>query len=145
MTNCQLCRKTRPLRMSHIVPSFVFDWVKRTAPGAIRLARSPNRRVQDGAKLQLLCDDCEQRFGIWEKEFAENIFAPLHSNPQDSLLEYQDWGLKFAVSVSWRVLTYFETLGVQHLSAAHQTSAQRARRWIAVRAAPVVHSLRRRA
>ncbi|MFC2027121.1 hypothetical protein ACFLU3_00380 [Chloroflexota bacterium] len=64
-------------------------------------------RIQDGPKLNLLCDDCEQLFSNWENQFSQNVFLPLHDrqNPKD-IYQYGDWALKFAVSVSWRALLY---------------------------------------
>jgi hypothetical protein len=75
----------------------------------MRTNRKPNQRIQDGPKMYLLCEDCEQRLSKWEKEFSERIFLPLHDpNPVTKSLVYEEWALKFAVSVSWRVLTFFQ-------------------------------------
>lgn len=81
------------------------NFLKRSS--AFLFGGSHGVRIQDGEKRRLLCFDCEQRFSIWEKVFCESVFAPLHeneANPKD--LEYRDWALKFAVSVSWRNLSY---------------------------------------
>jgi hypothetical protein len=48
-------------------------------------------------------------FQKWETPFAEQIFTALH-RPDDQLpekLPYQEWALRFAVSVSWRALALF--------------------------------------
>jgi hypothetical protein len=66
--------------------------------------------MQDGLKPKLLCEICEQRFAAWERLFAETIFIPLHGGTQNDF-EYGPWLLKFAVSVSWRVLTLFKLIG----------------------------------
>jgi hypothetical protein len=66
---CRLCSETKELRESHILPGFVYRWMKETsATGYLRFGQQPNVRVQDGLKLHLLCGDCEQRFNQWETE-----------------------------------------------------------------------------
>ncbi len=103
---CALCESERELQESHIIPRFVFKWFKETSPGAIRSTQTPNLRIQDGAKLELLCADCENLISGWERAFCETIFTPFHLN-QFKPVEYSVWALKFAVSVSWRVLQYY--------------------------------------
>lgn len=124
---CALCDKEAKLQLSHILPKFVIKYVKESAPSAIRSNQSPNRRIQDGPKEYLLCWDCEQLFARWEKLFYENLFLPLHSpTPVTSPLYYRQWALKFAVSVSWRVLLSRSRRGLTHFSAQQQASAQQA-------------------
>jgi len=68
----------------------------------MRHGEAVNKRVQDGEKRYLLCADCEQRFSIWEKAFAEEVFNPI--NQDVPLKSYGPWLLKFSVSLSWRDL-----------------------------------------
>lgn len=116
-TICQLCENTKELVESHIIPKFVFSWLKNTSPGHIREYKTPNRRVQDGLKLPMLCNDCELLFSVWENVFSREVFLPIHetqsSEPQ---YPYGDWALKFAVSVSWRILKYGTLEGISHFS-----------------------------
>lgn len=115
MDRCALCGQPAVLRESHILPSFIFAWMKQTsATGHIRYGTAPNRRVQDGLKLPLLGECCEQLISPWEKEFAERVFVPVHDagvydgigpSPSSSIA-YGSWMLKFAVSVSWRSLVF---------------------------------------
>lgn len=109
-TICRLCELEKPLRKSHLIPSFVYDWLKRSSvTGYLRPGETPNKRVQDGYKPRFLCGDCEQQLGEWEKIFSEKVFVPLH---QEKPLEpYGPWLLLFAISVSWRVLTFFKEEG----------------------------------
>ena len=73
MAVCALCLQERQLRDSHIIPKFVFDYLKRTsATGFLRFSDRPNRRAQDGMTAALLCDECEQRLSVFEKYFAEH-------------------------------------------------------------------------
>ena len=107
---CALCGESSDLRASHVVPSFVFQWLRGTsATGHIRLSDTPNLRVQDGWKPRMLCGKCEQRFGVWEKAFAEECFGPI-VNGTTNRIRYQSWMLKFATSVSWRVLRVFKAI-----------------------------------
>ena len=104
---CALCDWSSDLQASHIIPSFVFDWLRSTsATGPFRFAQSPNLRVQDGLKPRMLCKDCEQLFASWEKTFSEECFVPLNDGAIRNL-SYGPWMLKFATSVSWRVLRVF--------------------------------------
>lgn len=109
--NCHLCDKHKTLVLSHIVPGFIFRWLKDTSgTGHIRFGETPNRRIQDGYKCYLLCSDCEGILSSWERTFAEEVFVPLHEE-KGPAPKYGPWLAKFAVSVSWRVLLYFQLIG----------------------------------
>lgn len=102
---CRFCSTQGPLRESHILPAFVFRWLRtRSGSGYIRNTDDPNRRVQDGLKLAWLCQACETRFSRFETAFATRLFYPWQNGNHP--IEYGEWLLKFCVSVSWRVLTY---------------------------------------
>ena len=102
---CGLCEKESILKQSHLLPGFIFKWKKRRGTGFLRASKNPNKRVQDGLKPYLLCANCEQLLGVWEKTFSEKFFKPFHINP-GTHVNYSEWFLKFAVSVSWRNLIY---------------------------------------
>ena len=114
---CRLCKNYRELQLSHIIPNFVFKWLRKSSISYIRKSNEPDRRVQDGEKRYLLCKECEERLSAWETIFANKIFSKLHSD-QDRKMFYQygDWCLKFAVSVSWRVLECSSDMGLEHFS-----------------------------
>ena len=102
--HCAFCDESSDLQSSHIIPAFVFNWLRETsATGRFRFSQSPNLRVQDGWKPRMLCRDCEQIFSSWEKKFSEDCFVPLNSGRTREIV-YGPWMLKFATSVSWRVL-----------------------------------------
>ena len=108
---CALCSQATLLCSSHIIPHFVFDWLRESSgTGHIRTGENPNRRVQDSWKPKLLCRACEQMFGRWEKAFAEHVFVPLHRGERENF-PYGPWMLKFAASISWRILTVFKLIG----------------------------------
>src|ERR1039458_2524178 len=129
---CALCQQERDLCDSHIIPSFVFAWFKESsATGYMRLGREINRRVQDGLKPKLLCEECEKRFNQFETPFAANLFYPLHKDESLRLrpgpwFHYELWCMKFAASVSWRILTYFSQLGLKHFTEEQQQAARAA-------------------
>jgi hypothetical protein len=102
---CALCRNTAALMKSHLVPKFAAEWLKKTSgTGYLREVAQPNIRKQDFPTFKLLCANCEGIFSQWEKRFAENIFIPYQEKGQQSF-RYQDWLLRFAVSLAWRTCT----------------------------------------
>jgi hypothetical protein len=123
---CRLCREHAVLCESHVLPAFVCRWLAETSLGHVRSTAEPNRRIQDGLKEYWLCNACEERFSKWETPFAE-LFREFHNKGVGEVrVAYGEWALRFAVSVSWRVLFFFRDKGLQHLSPAEQFSAQRA-------------------
>ena len=105
---CLLCSEPRELKASHVIPAFVFRWLRETSgTGHLRFNQQPNRREQDGPTRAWLCEACEGDLGRFESEFARRIFHPYVGNENTRFL-YGPWLLKFAASVSWRVLKYFE-------------------------------------
>lgn len=125
MTCCALCLSEADLQESHILPAFVFRWLKKTG-GPVRNGSNMNRRVQDGTKIDLLCLRCETNFSRFEKQFASQIFRPL---TEEQFLEfsYDAWLLKFCVSISWRLLIFIEkTEGFSNLSKENQDLAKNA-------------------
>lgn len=111
---CALCEKSAVLKKSHIVPSFVGKWLKDTSPtGFVRQVVNPNKRIQDVTKQELLCGDCENLFSVYEGAFAKNIFYPYVREELDEWyvaqgkvkeIRYEEWLLKFAISLQWRAL-----------------------------------------
>jgi len=124
--SCELCKAESELKQSHIIPKFIYKWKKKRNTGYFRSTQNPNRRIQDGIKPHLLCEVCEQIIGKWEKQFAEKVFKPYHEK-SISGFDHSDWLLKFAVSVSWRALSYVKmNNGLSHLSEIQTTLANQA-------------------
>lgn len=71
----------------------------------MRTEENPNKPVQDGLKMKLLCIGCEQKFSALERKFALEIFYPANENLAHQAT-YGDWYCKFCVSISWRVLNH---------------------------------------
>jgi hypothetical protein len=103
---CRLCNNDKKLEQSHIIPKFVFNWIKKTSlTGKLRNNIVPNRRSEDGDKLPFLCSECEDLFNKYETYFANSLFNPATNN-NISYITYTDELLKFIVSVIWRSLKF---------------------------------------
>jgi len=110
---CGLCQKEKPLLDSHIIPAFVFKWIKNTsATGYLRFLENINLRAQDGKKTKLLCSDCENILSVVETKFANAIFYPYVDYELDQngvakgkirFFDYDDWLLRFIISIHWRL------------------------------------------
>lgn len=100
---CALCLVDRPLKESHIVPAFVVRHLTETSATGFLTQPGSQKRIQDGPKEALLCEDCEQRFGRWERTFSIEAFPKIQSEEFDCF-EYDQWLLKLAVSLAWRAL-----------------------------------------
>lgn len=102
---CPLCgEKFIPNEESHIVPKFVFKRIMNNSPSRfMRNPNEPNVRLQDGTKMYLLCGKCEDRFSKLETKFANKVFHP-YKNGKLKDFEYDEWLMKFIVSVNWRTL-----------------------------------------
>jgi len=104
---CRLCDRETALEESHVIPSFVYKWLKDSSwTGALRCGLHPNKRVQDGYKFYWLCGRCEDRLNTWETTFANLVFYPFNKE-ETNTVSYDAWLLKFCTSISWRVLTLF--------------------------------------
>lgn len=113
---CKLCHNKSKLEQSHIIPQFLYKWLKETsATGHLRFGRNINKRAQDGFKENLLCRNCEDLLNKWETDFANKIFYPLVNKKKGSF-EYGLWFLKFVVSLSWRSLIYSKRTGLFHFT-----------------------------
>jgi hypothetical protein len=122
--NCALCgAQFAPIEQSHIVPRFVYQWLKDTsATGFMRYGRQMNKRHQDGIKDYFLCARCEDRLGFYESAFAKEIFHPFTQN-NFVCVDYDENTLKFAVSATWRVLAYMkEKQGLRHFRGRHESA-----------------------
>ena len=107
---CRLCGSIAELKLSHVLPAFVFRWMRKSsATGHMRLGEEPNRRVQDGWKEHWLCASCEQDIGEAERQFAEKVFFPVVEE-RPLTAAYGPWLLKFCASVTWRVLLRFREM-----------------------------------
>lgn len=108
MGKCMLCSNMSDLKASHIVPRFVYQWMRSTGGSYFRNSGDPAKRKQDGAKEYLLCGSCEQRFSAREAYFKQAIFDP-YINGNAKTFHYDQRLFYFNISIAWRVLV--STLG----------------------------------
>ena len=102
---CALYDIETELKLSHIIPKFAFDYLKRTGGKYLRTYENPDQRVQDGPKQYLLSEKAEQEFSKRERWFSNNIFLPyLKDNKTE--FEYDENFAYFIISVLWRVLIH---------------------------------------
>src|ERR1700683_1368534 len=98
---CGLCGNASALKLSHIVPAF-FDRRLRADSGTPFMRGSdPNRRVQSGPKMHLLCAPCEVAFSKSETEFAQTFYHPTLDGEMLEIVWTR--GLAhFVASLTWR-------------------------------------------
>lgn len=104
---CALCdMENVELRESHIIPKFVYLWLKDTSSTPfIRSNDDVNIRHQDGEKTHLLCSDCETKFSGWENELAKKIFKKIANyRAQASLINVTAATRLGVLSIFWRAL-----------------------------------------
>ncbi len=127
-TACRLCCRVRPLRDSHIIPEFLYRPAYDDKHRAAELTANPPKRryLQKGLREPLLCAQCEQVIGRYERYFAQKWYEEkiLPSQIPDEIiaikgLEYRRFKL-FHQSILWRAgvssLDVFSnvTLGRRH-------------------------------
>lgn len=109
--SCRLCLGQSPLCRSHILPEFcyadLYDDKGRAVITGVDLNESEH--VQKGLREFLLCAQCEQRIGRWERTFKTQWHDAVRVTDQDietgvrrfSGLDYRQLKL-FILSVFWR-------------------------------------------
>jgi len=103
-SQCGLCGNVAELRDSHVIPRFVFKYIKKTGSTPFMTkAVDPENRFQDHTE-KLLCADCEQELSQFESPFAGQIFYP-YVREEEETFEYDEWLQKFIISVNWRLMT----------------------------------------
>ena len=118
---CALCLQDAELRRSHVIPEFLYEFLydeKHRFQVLSLLSEQGNRREQKGLREKLLCDECEQKFSVWE-HYASLVLkgeVPLTARPKGNIihisgLDYRRFKL-FQLSVLWRFglssLQFFE-------------------------------------
>lgn len=107
---CELHRENAKLCESHIIPKFVYKWMKETGSGRLRQVKTKNKPMLDGIKKHMLCKSCEDKFSKYEKLFSEKIFLPYLADNNITIENSID--LKyFIISVLWRILRLFKDDG----------------------------------
>lgn len=117
MSVCKYCNDGKAIKNSHIIPSFVYKWIKDTSPtGFIRSSDQPNKRLQDGLKSALLCKKCEKDFSEVENSFKKHLFAKIanYQAPCPNELLITNSIKKCIYIIAWRVLADTYHFPVSH-------------------------------
>lgn len=102
---CRYCEKNEAIKNSHIIPSFIFKWIKETSlTGFIRTNILPNKRVQDGQKYPLLCTTCENSFSKLENEFKKFFNQLIRNEHNLTELHISQSSKKCIYSIAWRII-----------------------------------------
>lgn len=115
---CQLCKSNVKLERSHIIPKFVYRYIKKTSPtGRIRNGDNPNKPREDGDVIPFLCGECEDKFSKIETNFNDFVFRKATQNKLEKMEVSEDI-FYFSVSLIWRCLKFrlYEILKIQDLT-----------------------------
>jgi hypothetical protein len=104
-----LCGRFGPLRYSHIIPDWAYRDEIRGNGGQFVDLQELRPRGEAFTK-PLLGEECEEMFSRWESQAKQ---AGKRSKPGSN---YGPWLLKFATSISWRVLKYYQMQPEEELS-----------------------------
>ncbi len=109
---CKLCNQVSILCRSHILPEFLWKGVYWSGSSSRRLHKlqvtpgaTPQGTYEQKAPTEhLLCGDCEQKLGRWEKYVKENLLDKFPANPDDQLIAPLDSNklFLFQLSLLWR-------------------------------------------
>jgi hypothetical protein len=125
---CKLCGQTAELCESHVIPKFVFAWMKETGDRTFRGIEDPNRVLQDGGKLLALCETCEQRFSQREGWFSRSMFRPFVTDGVLPNRQYDTRLFYFLTSLAWRAIVLNDAIPPpDHPN--HQAIAAAEREW----------------
>jgi len=109
---CRLCLESSELQESHIIPRTIIKLIRDEGleNRFYELHNKLTQTIQDGPKEYLLCDDCEQKIGRYEKYFIEAVHFSKHGieikhNRQFGLIDNLDYRkIKlFFLSLLWRM------------------------------------------
>ncbi|WP_337078373.1 hypothetical protein [Acinetobacter pittii] len=107
---CIYCEKNNAIENSHIIPKFFYDWMKQTAiTPYFREISTPNRRLQDGLKVPLLCENCENNFSKFENNYKSHLFKKIVNYRKEipEVLLISESDKIFYLSLVWRQLVNY--------------------------------------
>jgi hypothetical protein len=109
---CRLCKQPKPLKKSHVISEFLYKDMydeKHRFFGLSSNVETKDQLAQKGLREPLLCEDCEQQIGRYER-YASGVFhgGASHGRRREqnlvhlSELEYRPLKL-FLLSLLWRM------------------------------------------
>lgn len=107
---CGLCKNSKTLKKSHIIPKFVFKKIKTDKNSFIIVSSEPNKKIikfQKEFREHLLCEECENRINQTETYVANILYnvKKFYDN-RDGIVkvynvDYSKFKL-FQLSILWR-------------------------------------------
>lgn len=107
---CRLCQEEKTLKNSHIIPELAFKPAYDENSRAIELTLIPSKKkkLQKGYREYLLCGDCEQHIGKYEKYFNDTWYQrgkcpeyPVDPHTKIDCLDYAKFKL-LHLSILWK-------------------------------------------
>ena len=110
---CKLCKRNKPLQMSHVIPRFVRKQTRATSavenPRYYTVEGGEFQKLeQDFAKRAWLCKDCEQLLSRSEKRFAEDVYQGIWADRVGSATIHEEHVRRFLVSMAWRAWQWYD-------------------------------------
>jgi hypothetical protein len=103
---CILCQIRPPIKNSHVVPKFAVKRLKIGNPiGTLAHSNNPRQVFQDAWKGDLLCEECEKTFCLWEDWTCKNVYDPFIKMGKVNVGYDEKFGL-FAASLCFRYIQY---------------------------------------
>jgi hypothetical protein len=108
-TSCLLCTDGTLSELGHVIPKFVLRWLKKASKlNGFYFNNNPKLKMSDTPAFKMMCESCEDKLSVFEKEFTDNYFKRYYkhqpvSSPGDELYV-------FAISVAWRLIVSTERL-----------------------------------
>ncbi len=101
---CNWCGKEGKRINGHIIPKFVWDYMKQTGGTPyLRGIDDINKRLQDGPTERLLCKKCDERLGGWEGKLAEEVFKPLQKGNKDEEIDFRKEAELACIGILWKI------------------------------------------
>lgn len=107
---CIYCERNEAIENSHVIPKQFYDWLKATSVTPfIREINNPNKRLQDGLQVPLLCPTCENNFSKFENNFKTHLFSRIINYRKEipNVLKITESDKIFYLSLIWRQLAHY--------------------------------------
>jgi hypothetical protein len=121
VANCKLCLKEKELMFSHIIPEYFYEPMYDEKHRFMQISTIPEipiKHKQKGIREYLLCEECEQKFSVFERYVSQAYYHKESNKIQQDerifVVEDVDYKLLklFQLSILWRsAITNVELFG----------------------------------
>lgn len=101
-STCLLCLDGELCELGHIIPKFVMRWLKLASKKSEFYLNNTKTEVSDTLALRILCRNCEDCFGHYEKFFVDKFFKKYYRKKEQN--GFGEEVYYFALSVAWRIM-----------------------------------------